>query len=60
VPEGTTVVLSAKRRVGGPASTFTGTIQPADCDAAGACNVTVPANLAAGDYFLEARATFTP
>src|SRR5262249_30101695 len=60
VPEGTSVELSAKRRTGPSAVAATGTLQPANCDAAGPCPVTISPNLPPGAYFLEARAKFTP
>jgi hypothetical protein len=60
VPAGTTVNVTVKPRVGGAPIT-TPIVTPVtltSCDANGACLASVTFNLAAGAYFVEARATF--
>ena len=60
VPAGTVVNVTVKPRVGSPPIT-TPIVTPVtltNCDANGACIATVSFNLAAGAYFVEARATF--
>jgi hypothetical protein len=60
VPTGTTVNVTVKPRVGSPPIT-TPIVTPvtlSNCDANGACLANVSFNLAAGAYFVEARATF--
>lgn len=60
VPTGTTVNVTVKPRVGSPPIT-TPIVTPVtltNCDANGACLANVSFNLAAGAYFVEARATF--
>ena len=60
VPAGTTVNVTVKPRVGSPPIT-TPIVTPVtltNCDANGACIASVSFNLAAGAYFVEARATF--
>ncbi len=56
VPTGTTVNVTVKPRVGGGPIVTPVTL--ASCDANGACLATVTFDLAAGAYFVEARATF--
>lgn len=56
VPVGTTVNVTVKPRVGGTPTT--NTILLSNCDANGNCLGTTSFNLAAGAYFVEARATF--
>ncbi len=56
VPSGTTVLVTVKPRIGGPAQPVT--IPLNTCDSAGACTATTAFNLAAGAYIVEARATF--
>jgi hypothetical protein len=56
VPTGTTVNVVVKPRVGGNATT--NTIALSNCDASGNCLGTTSFTLAAGAYFIEARATF--
>lgn len=60
VPTGTTVNVTVKPRVGSPPVT-TPIVTPitlTNCDANGACLASASFNLAAGAYFVEARATF--
>ena len=60
VPAGTTVNVTVKPRVGVAPNT-TPIVTPVtltNCDANGACIANVSFNLAAGGYFVEARATF--
>jgi hypothetical protein len=56
VPTGTTVNVTVKPRVGGAPITTPVTLT--SCDANGACLASVSFDLAAGAYFVEARATF--
>lgn len=56
VPAGTTVNVTVKPRVGGAPMTTPVTLT--NCDPSGTCLASVTFNLAAGAYFLEARATF--
>ncbi len=56
VPTGTTVAVTVKPRVGGLPIVTNATL--ANCDASGACLAGVTVDLAAGAYFVEARATF--
>ena len=56
VPTGTTVAVTVKPRVGGLPVVTNATLS--NCDANGACLANVAFNLAAGAYFVEARATF--
>jgi hypothetical protein len=56
VPSGTTVQVTMKPRIGGPAAAQTAPLT--SCNAAGACDTVVTFNLAAGAYVVEARATF--
>ena len=60
VPAGTVVNVTVKPRVGSPPIT-TPLVTPVtltNCDANGVCLANVSFNLAAGAYFVEARATF--
>jgi hypothetical protein len=56
VPVGTTVNVTVKPRVGGAPVTTASTLS--NCDGTGACLGNVSFDLAAGSYFVEARATF--
>jgi hypothetical protein len=56
VPGGTTVEVTIKPRIGGPA--VAQTVPLGNCSAAGACEALTTFNLAAGAYVVEARATF--
>ncbi len=56
VPSGTTVLVTVKPRIGGAA--LSATVPLDSCNAAGDCTATTAFNLAAGAYFVEARATF--
>jgi hypothetical protein len=56
VPTGTTVNVTVKPRVGGAVVVTPVTLT--SCDPNGACLANVTFNLAAGAYFVEARATF--
>jgi hypothetical protein len=56
VPTGTIVNVTVKPRVGGAPITTPVTLT--SCDANGACLASVSFDLAAGAYFVEARATF--
>jgi hypothetical protein len=56
VPTGTTVNVTVKPRVGGAPAT--NTIALVNCDGTGHCLATTSFTLAAGSYFVEARATF--
>jgi hypothetical protein len=56
VPGGTTVSVTVKPRIGGPA--ISQTVPLGNCSAAGACDALTTFNLAAGAYVVEARATF--
>lgn len=56
VPTGTAVQVSAKPRFG--ALPTIATIPLINCDGSGACLASVAMNLAAGNYVIEARATF--
>jgi hypothetical protein len=56
VPTGTTVNVTVKPRVGG--TPFVTPVTLTSCDTNGACLANVTFNLAAGAYFVEARATF--
>jgi hypothetical protein len=56
VPTGTTVNVTVKPRVGGAPIVTPVTLT--SCDPSGACVANVSFNLAAGGYFVEARATF--
>ncbi|MGE5243272.1 MAG: hypothetical protein ACM3SQ_03485 [Betaproteobacteria bacterium] len=56
VPSGTTVAISVKPRIGGPA--ISQTVPLTSCDTAGACSATATFDLAAGAYVVEAQATF--
>ena len=56
VPSGTTVNVTVKPRVGGAPTT--NTVALTNCDANGNCLATTSFTLAAGAYFVEARATF--
>jgi hypothetical protein len=56
VPTGTTVAVSVKPRVGGVPIVTNATLT--NCDPNGACLANISVNLAAGAYFVEARATF--
>ncbi|MEN3340224.1 MAG: hypothetical protein V7647_3900 [Acidobacteriota bacterium] len=57
VPSGTTVDVTVKPRVGGaPVKT---PVTLSNCDANGTCLASATFDLAAGAYFVEARATFT-
>ena len=56
VPGGTTVAVTVKPRIGGPA--VSQTVPLGNCNAAGACGAQTTFNLAAGAYVVEARATF--
>jgi len=56
VPTGTTVNVTVKPRVGGVPIVTPVTLT--SCDTSGACLANVSFNLAAGAYFVEARATF--
>jgi hypothetical protein len=56
VPSGTTVEVTVKPRIGGPAVVQTAPLS--SCSAAGACDTVATFNLAAGAYVVEARATF--
>ena len=57
VPSGTTVNVTVKPRVGGVPIVTPVTLT--SCDPNGACLASVTFNLAAGGYFIEARATFS-
>lgn len=57
VPTGTTVNVTVKPRVGGAPIVTPVTLT--SCDPNGACLANVTFNLAAGGYFVEARATFS-
>jgi hypothetical protein len=57
VPTGTTVNVTVKPRVGGVPIVTPVTLT--SCDPSGACLASVSFNLAAGGYFIEARATFS-
>ena len=57
VPTGTTVNVTVKPRVGGVPIVTPVTLT--SCDPNGACLANVTFNLAAGGYFIEARATFS-
>ena len=57
VPSGTTVNVTVKPRVGGAPIVTPVTLT--SCDPNGACLANVTFNLAAGGYFIEARATFS-
>jgi hypothetical protein len=56
VPGGTTVEVTIKPRIGGPAVAQTAPL--GNCSAGGACEALTTFNLAAGAYVVEARATF--
>jgi len=56
VPTGTTVNVTVKPRVGGVPIVTPVTLT--SCDGSGVCLANVTFNLAAGAYFVEARATF--
>ena len=56
VPSGTTVLVTVKPRIGGAA--LSATVPLNACNTAGECTATTAFNLAAGAYFVEARATF--
>jgi hypothetical protein len=56
VPTGTTLNVTVKPRVGG--APVTNTIALSNCDANANCLATTSFTLAAGSYFVEARATF--
>ena len=56
VPSGTTVLVTVKPRIGGPAQSAT--VPLTACNSAGECTATTAFTLAAGAYFVEARATF--
>ena len=56
VPTGTTVNVTVKPKVGGLPIVTPVTLT--SCDTNGACLANVTFNLAAGAYFVEARATF--
>ena len=56
VPGGTTVEVTIKPRIGGPA--VAQTVPLGNCSTAGACEALTTFNLAAGAYVVEARATF--
>ena len=56
VPSGTTVAISVKPRIGGPA--VSQTVPLGSCDGAGACGAAATFTLSAGAYVVEARATF--
>jgi hypothetical protein len=56
VPTGTTVNVTVKPRVGGAPTTTPVTLT--SCDPNGSCLASVSFDLAAGAYFVEARATF--
>ena len=56
VPTGTTVNVTVKPKVGGVPTVTPVTLT--SCDTNGACLANVTFNLAAGAYFVEARATF--
>ncbi len=58
VPSGTTVEVRFKPNPGGPPVTQTATLDPLTCDATGHCTTQVTADLVAGNYILEAEATF--
>ncbi len=58
VPSGTTVEVRFKPNPGGPPVTQTATLDPLACDATGHCTTQVTADLVAGNYILEAEATF--
>ena len=53
---GTTVAVTVKPRIGGPA--VAQTVPLTNCSGAGACDALTTFNLAAGAYVVEARATF--
>jgi hypothetical protein len=57
VPTGTTVNVTVKPRVGGAPMVTPVTLS--SCDPNGTCLANVSFNLAAGGYFVEARATFS-
>jgi hypothetical protein len=56
VPSGTTVLVTAKARIGAPAQAVT--LPLTNCDTQGQCTATATFDLIAGAYVLEARATF--
>ncbi len=56
VPSGTSVLVTVKPRIGGPA--MSATLPLSVCNTAGDCTARTAFNLAAGAYFVEARATF--
>ena len=56
VPSGTTVLVTAKARVGAAAQVTT--VPLTNCDVLGNCTATATFNLGAGAFVLEARATF--
>jgi hypothetical protein len=57
VPTGTTVNVTVKPRVG--SAPIVTPVTLTSCDPSGACLANVSFNLAAGGYFIEARATFS-
>ena len=60
IPAGTSVEVVAKARRGGNLISAIAPLVAGNCDATGACQAATSLDLAAGQYVLEARATFQP